>query len=444
MKITRSLMQELHQWFDRPNRKPLILKGARQVGKTHLLKEFGASRFERTHYVNFELTPKARGLFEGDLDPKRIIRDISFLLGHEVVPGRDLLLLDELQLAPLGITSLKYFCEELPNLAVCAAGSLIGLNLGENSFPVGKVEIKTLYPLTFFEFLSATRNELVWKYITGLVAGEPQSELAHEKAFTCLKQFFVCGGMPAIVRLFAENIETEFEMYRRIREEQIAIVEAYMNDFAKHCGKTNSLHLERVFRAIPSQMANQVDSKAHRFKFKDVVPGIAQYAPLASAFDWLVGAGLALRVPIIKSAIPPLNPRVKEGFSKFYLHDVGLLGALADIAVDGILNFDFSNFKGYFAENFVAQELIAKDIRSLYCWREGSSEVEFILDKGSFALPIEVKSGNFRHAKSLRVFMERYNPKKGVMLVGESRGEYSQNRVTVLPIYCAGLISNFF
>jgi len=439
----RLFVEQLKNWKLSPHRKPLIVRGARQVGKTYIVKKFAATHFKRTHYVNFEQNKRARELFAEDLAPKRILRDISFLLDTPIDPANDLVIFDEVQLAPQGITSLKYFYEDLPQCAICAAGSLIGLNLAGDSFPVGKVDMLTLYPMTFEEFLEALGNKLLLEYIHEHPTKRIISEAAHKKLFDYLTQYFVCGGMPAVVKMFAEYQDDLYQATKVVREQQLVLIDTYLSDFAKHCGKANALHIERVFRAVPSQMAGSPDSKAPRFQFKDVVPGISQYAPLASALDWLGRAGLILRVPILDKPIPPLAPRVKESRFKLYLHDVGLLGALADVKVEGILKFNFSNFKGYFAENFVAQELMACNARSLYCWKEGGAEVEFVLDRGSYGLPIEVKSGNFKQAKSLRVYLERYNPKEAIMLTGYAAATTPIAGVKVYPLYLAGRFAGY-
>lgn len=441
MKFKRRFIQELESWLVAAHRKPLIVKGARQVGKTHALRTFAERNFRETFYVNFESNVKARELFEKDLDPKRIVRDLCFLLDKQIDIKKDLVIFDEVQLAPNGITSLKYFNEDLSELAICAAGSLIGLNLGADSFPVGNVDILTVYPFTFFEFLDAVGASLLLDYLAALRAGEAPSTIPHQKIFEYLKQYFVCGGMPAIVACFVEHKEDLFRATKLVREQQLTLIETYLNDFAKHCGKTNALHIERVFRAVPAQMTSQIDSKAQRFQFKEVVPGIAQYAPLASAFGWLVNAGLVLNVPILQKPIPPLKSRIKEGHFKLYMHDVGLLGALADIKVEGILSYDFSNFKGYFAENFVAQELLANKAGSIFCWKEGTSEIEFLLDRGAYALPIEVKSGNFKQAKSLRTYVERYNPNEAFLLTGSTGENYQLKSVKTLPMYLASQVA---
>ena len=405
--MERDLYQKLVEWKHKPGRKPLLLKGARQVGKTWLLTDFGNKEFSQTHTLNFERDPDACTLFEGSLSPNTILRNLELYLNRSVNISSDLILFDEIQDCPKALTSLKYFAEEQPELAICCAGSHIGLALGSSSFPVGKVELLTLYPMTFREFLEAQHKKL----IEMIDAPPPIPEVFHARLWEELKTYYVTGGMPEVVQSYLNHQPASHETFLGIREIQNRLIQGYSADFAKHSGKTNAAHVNRVFDNVPEQITKTVDSSVSRYRFKDVIPGYSKFSQLGGPIDWLIQSGLILPVYIVDSPAIPLRSRRKNSTFKLFLFDIGLLGCLADIPIRSVLSQDFGSYKGFLAENYVAQELQSSGAPELYSWKGKTSEIEFLVVINGNIIPIEVKSGSRLHrAKSLAVYREKYSP----------------------------------
>lgn len=412
--MQRLAIKELKDWKTTRGRKPLVLRGARQVGKTHLLAEFGKSEFSKSHYLNFEKNSELNSIFEKDLDPKRIVRDIELLLHTTINAENDLLIFDEIQYCPRALTSLKYFCEDFPQQAVCAAGSLLGVTLGEASFPVGKIDFLEIYPLSFYEFLLALEENRLFDLLNE-DALPHLPEAVHLKLLNILKMYWVTGGLPEIVKLFLDTKDSLQNAFQKIRERQILLLQMYIADMAKHSGQENAMHLERVWRSIPTQLGHDQDAKSGKFVFKGVVPGIKSYNRLVGVIDWLQNAKLLIKVPIVTQARIPLTAFVKENNFKLYCFDVGILGALGDIPPHLIYGADLSAFRGLIVENFIAQELQANKCDKIYSWRGKSSEIEFVLQGRDEVIPIEVKSGKSTKSKSLNIFIERYHTRNAVI-----------------------------
>lgn len=408
--MKRLIHNLLIEWKYKKNRKPLILQGVRQTGKTYSLREFGKTEYAACHYLNFEQNTKAASLFEADFDPKRILQDLSFLLDKTIDVEKDLLILDEIQACPQALTSLKYFAEELPVLSVCCAGSLLGLSLNDVSFPVGKVDLLHMYPLCFAEFLEAINDIKSLAILNQCDAQSDISEIIHEHLWQQFKIYLVVGGLPEVVRTFSENKDNLHAALTLARQKQNELIFGYYSDIAKHAGKVNAMHIDRVWRAIPSQLALSQDGSAKRFQFKGVVSGIDRYQRLANVFDWLRAAELVIKVPIVEHVELPLTAYAEESKFKLYLFDVGILGALADLPPKTILDYDYGTYKGYYAENFIAQEFTAQGVTSLYSWQEDRAEIEFLRIEDSSILPIEVKSGWVTRSQSLNKYAEKYHP----------------------------------
>ncbi len=437
--MKRLLMDRLIIWKDGKERKPLLLKGVRQVGKTHLLKEFGRNLFREYHYLNFEKQPNLAKIFAQDLNPQRILEEISFNLGRSIRVGEDLVIFDEVQEVPKALTSLKYFQEDCPELHLCAAGSLLGLHLNSGSFPVGKVDFETLYPMTFEEFLMAGQDKAL-PILKKLGSQDTIPELVHEHLWEQLKHYFVVGGLPEVVAKYYEHRENLFEAFKVVRKKQDDLLNSYYADISKHSGKVNAMHIDRVFRAVPQQLSQVQDGSVQRFKFRGVVPGVSHYDRLAGAIDWLEAAGLIMKVHIASTGFLPFGGYTKENFFKLLLFDVGILGLMSGLSPKVVLDSDYGTYKGFFAENFVAQELAANKHGSLYCWQEKNSEVEFLLEIEGKAVPIEVKSGHTAHTKSLKIFSEKYKPPYEVVFSGKSYEGKLNRGVWYYPLY---LVSRF-
>ena len=404
--MKRILMERLVRWKDEKDRKPLLLKGVRQVGKTFLLKEFGRLYFPVCHHFNFEKEPDLKNIFKQDLNPERILKELSFKVGRTIEAGKDLVIFDEIQEAPNALTSLKYFQEDCPELHLCAAGSLLGLHLNSGSFPVGKVTFETLRPLSFKEFLMAGNDQA----LSFLDQDDKIPEVVHAHLLDELKAYYIVGGLPEVVAIYYQYKENSFEAFSRVRKKQDDLLNSYYADIAKHAGKVNSMHIDRIFHSVPMQMSKTQDGSISRFKFKGVVPGVSHYDRLVSAIDWLEAAGLIVKVHIVENAEIPFKAFSKENIFKLLLFDVGILGLMSELSPQMILEADYGSFKGYFVENYVAQELLAHHFETLYSWQEYTSEMEFLLEMEGKVIPIEVKSGRSVKAKSLKVFSDKYHP----------------------------------
>lgn len=435
--MKRFILEDLKKWKQQKNRKPLILKGVRQTGKTYILKKFGKDSFPVFHYLNFEQNKKASALFKEDYDPKRILTDLSFLLDKPIDVKNDLLIFDEIQECPSALTSLKYFAELLPELAICCAGSLLGLHLSNSSFPVGKVDLLHMHPMCFAEFLEAHGDLKSLNFLNHLTPKDSISDIIQEHLWQIFKIYLITGGLPEVVNTFLDNKKDLHTALTLTRKKQNELIYGYYADIAKHSGKVNAMHIDRVWQAIPSQLAHSQDGSAKRFQFKGIIPGIDRYQRLANVFDWLVAAELVIKVPIIEHVELPLTAYTEESRFKIYLFDVGILGALSDLPTKSILDYDYGTYKGYFAENFVAQEFIAKNTVNLYSWQQGRSEIEFLYVINSHIIPIEVKSGWVTRSQSLNKYAEKYHPPYRVAFSAKTLHIDLKHSYHQYPIYMA-------
>ena len=401
--MERTVMADLAAWRLSPYRKPLVLQGARQVGKTWCLREFGRQHYDSITYVNFEAEPSLAGLFEGDIDIDRIVAGLGAATGVPVQEGSTLIILDEIQEAPRALTALKYFAENAPQLHVAAAGSLLGVALHKGvSFPVGKVDFLTVRPLTFAEFAAATGQG-------GLLPPLTQGDWAvvnplHPRYTAVLRDYLCIGGMPEVVDRFAQTHD-----YAAARLVQQAILEAYARDFSKHAPAAEVPRITAVWQSLPAQLA-----KANgRFVYGEIAPG-ARGRQYEAAIMWLQQAGLVHSVQRLTAPRLPLAAYEDKAAFKLYAVDTGLLVALADLDVSAVIegNRLFTEFKGALAEQYVAQELVAATQRVLYYWTSGSggAEVDFVCQFANEIIPIEVKAERNLRAKSLQVYRDKYNP----------------------------------
>lgn len=439
--MKRSITQALLQWKNSSNRKPLILRGARQVGKTYSLLDFGKTSFPHYHYINLEQDERVRTLFVKNLDPARILEELQFYLDISIDKQSDLVIFDEIQHCPRALTSLKYFCEQMPDLALCAAGSLLGVYLADESFPVGKVTLLDLYPMSFEEFLEGVGNQRLVELLRSHIFSHPLPQAAHDRLWDLWKRYLIVGGLPEVVELYRDKTEDQYKAMKDVRVVQHDLLETYMADIAKHSGKINALHIERLWRDVTHQLARSQDGSAPKFRFKDAVPGIRGYERLASPLSWLEKACLILRTSIVERAEAPLSGFAQGNRFKQYFFDVGLLGALSAIDPSRFLVYDFKTYKGHVAENFVAQELRSSGVSALYCWVGRTAEVEFLLESVDGIIPIEVKAGNITQSKSLKIYEERYKPGKSIVL--SARNIESRGPRLHVPIYLAGMVKKY-
>lgn len=433
--MKRKIFKDLVAWKNKKERKPLIIKGARQVGKTYILKEFGKREFVKYHYFNFEKDESLKIIFEKDLNPRRIIQDMMIYLNEKIDISQDLIILDEIQEIPRAMTSLKYFNEEMPGLAICVAGSLIGVKLNEESFPVGKVDFLNMYPMSFDEFLLGTGDNLLYD---SLMKFDNFSEMLHQKMWESLKQYFVVGGLPEVVKIYGGNKKNSYAAFEEVRKKQEDLIKAYQADMAKHSGKQNAMHIERLWRNVPMQLAREQEGKDIKFIFKGVIPGIKGFARLAGIIDWLETAGLVIKVHLLKKAELPLTAYAVENSFKLYVFDIGILGALSQLSVKSILDYNYGSYKGYYAENYVAQAFQSRIITNFYYWKGRISEVEFVFEREGEIIPVEVKAGKVTQSKSLNVFFKKYSPSKEFVFCARKYSSNQAKKRFFVPLYLAG------
>jgi len=432
--------------------KPLLLKGARQVGKTHTLRQIGQDEFTDCHYINFLKEQNLASLFERDLDPQRIISQMGVLRGKTITPGKTLLILDEIQEVPKALTALKNFKEELPELHVVACGSHLGVHLNEESYPVGQVHEIEMFPLTFNEFASNFISDEMLAILQNFSLTSEISEPFHQIFWKIFVDYLCVGGMPEVVatykQLLQNNPEHKSEVLNTVRNTQNALVTGYSADFAKHAGKTNAVQIEKIFRSLPRQLGQAIDSTVSRFKYKEAIGTKASYSQLSNPIEWLEKAQLILRSFVVDLPVQPLKSQMKDSLFKSYLLDVGLLGAMMDLPMVNIQSQDYGTYKGFYAENFVAQELRAQGCYPFFTWARNTSEVEFILSShlSGDVFPLEVKSGFNQKSKSLSVYREKYSPKRAVKLSAHpysALDEKAEAKVLInLPIYLASFASH--
>jgi len=440
--MKRIIETSLLQWKDKEIRKPLLLQGARQVGKTYALQDFAKKQFSKSHYFDLEeLKADLASIFnDSPLDPKQLIDKLSFVSGKSINIKEDILILDEIQAIPRAITALKYFFQHMGGLAVAAAGSNLGVIHSNEPFPVGKIEMLHMYPMNFAEFLAGTGEDMALSFLKDFKGGKTD-DIYHRRLFDLLKGYFVIGGMPEVIGQYNANKDEPLKAFRAVRQLQRQLILHYESDFSKYAGSTNSRHVGRIFRAIPLQLANTQDKKSKKFKFKDVISrGYRSYEDLADPIEWLTKAGLALRVNTNPHPSIPVMAGAKENSFKLLLFDIGLLGAMTALSPESILRYDYGSYKGYFAENFVLQELCSYGLNKIVTWTGRTSEIEFVLEIDGKIIPVEVKSGFNTKAKSLQAFINKYNPSYSVKFTGNKFGFGRQKRIFNYPLY---MISRF-
>jgi len=402
--MKRDIYQKLLEWKSSSRRKPLLLRGARQVGKTYILKKFGEQEYTYVAYLNFEEEPLLDDFFKQQLNPEKIISNLSLYLKHEIRPETDLVIFDEVQASNNALNSLKYFNEQANEYHIAAAGSLVGIKLSKpKSFPVGKVNFLNLYPLTFLEFLDAVNQSEYRKLIENTTEFTPYPELFHREMIDLLRSYYYVGGMPEAVQYFSQTSD-----FFKVRDIQHEIINSYVLDFAKHSPTSDIPRLSLIWESIP----NQLGRENKKFMFSAVKKS-ARARDYENALKWLEDAGLVIRVNLLKSAKMPLAAYADKSVFKIYTLDIGLLGAMAKISPD-ILTHDnqlFQEFKGAFAENYVAQQLTSLKETELYYWKSnGTAEVDFICQYKNDIFPLEAKAGINPRSKSLQSYDRKYHP----------------------------------
>lgn len=432
--MKRQIEIQLNTWKKSIKRKPLLLHGARQIGKTFVLKEFASKKFKKTHYFDLEEQKvELEGIFN-NLKPAEIINKLSFISGNSINIQGDILIFDEIQAIPRAITSLKYFNQEIPELAVAACGSNLGIAITGESFPVGKVECLTMYPMNFLEFLEGINEDVAVRFLKSF-NGEVLDDVYHNRFFELLKIYFITGGMPDAIIIYKANKEDLITTFSEVRKYQKQLLIHYANDFSKYSGAVNSRHIERVFNSIPAQLSRTQQGNSKKFKFKNVISnGFRTYEDLANPIDWLVKTGLIFKINIVEHPSIPLLSGIVQNSFKLFFFDVGLLGAAVGLEPNGIMLYDYGTYKRYFAENFILQELSSYNCSSMVSWVGRTSEVEFLLQNKGRIIPVEVKAGTNTKAKSLQAYIAKYQPEYSVKFTGKKYG-YDKKNTFSFPLY---------
>lgn len=431
--MKRLAYEGLLKWKSKQNRKPLLIKGARQVGKTWLMKEFGKNEYESVAYINFEKATQLANLFEVDFDIPRILRSVQLITGIIPKPGETLIIFDEIQSVKRGLLSLKYFYEDAPEYHIIAAGSLLGLSIHkDDSFPVGKVDFLELYPLSYEEFIVALGKN-------SLLDALHRRDWELTKAFKSnyielLKQYYYIGGMPEVVKSFIQNND-----YNEVREIQNSILESYNNDFSKHWPIEIVPRIKMIWNSIPSQLAKE----NRKFIYGAVKSG-GRAKEFEVAIMWLEDAGLIHKISRVSNASLPLDGFVDIGAFKLFMVDIGLLGAKSGLDAKTIIegNTIFGQYKGALTEQYVLQQLKCSTGIETYYWsaEQGIAEIDFLIQTGGKVIPIEVKAEENLKAKSLKSFRDKFHPD---LSIRTSMSDFrKEETLTNLPLYGISLINS--
>ena len=426
--MKRKIYKQLLKWKEDKDRKPLMLLGARQVGKTWIMQHFGKKEYKNVAYINCDDEPRMKQLFELDYNIDRILITIQAITGVRITPAATLIIMDEIQEVPRGLHSLKYFCEKAPEYHVMVAGSLLGVTLGKGeSFPVGKVDMLTMYPMDYEEFLDATGNEgwieLLHSKDWGLI------DIMKPKMTELLRQYYFVGGMPGVVSKFIENTDLQ-----QVRTLQRAILEAYRRDISKHTSAAESTRIREVLDSLPSQLARE----NKKFIYGAVRKG-SRAKDFELAIQWLVDAGIVYKVNRIKEPKMPLKFYEDMDVFKLFLLDCGLLACMTDASADQMLIGDnvFTEFKGAFTEQYVLQQLLALGLKPYY-WSNTKtpSEIDFIIQDSQRVIPVEVKAEENVRARSLAQFIKDNPRLKGLRI--SMKGYVDQEWMENIPLIAIG------
>ena len=430
--MKRETLSRLLKWKEKKNRKPLLITGVRQCGKTYIIKEFGKQEFEDTAYFNFDGNSGLKSVFDFDFDVERIIDELAnVVLGRKIVAGKSLVVFDEIQDCPRAIQSLKYFCENMPELHIVAAGSLLGVALRKEgiSFPVGKVDRIEMFPMSFEEFVVADGGE---KYIDGIKKMAFDREIPEIYTVPLekyLKNYYIVGGMPEAVQTWIDTHD-----YKEVEEVQDRILKDYADDFGKHTTPETATKVRLIWDSIPSQIARD----NNKFIFSHVKQG-ARAKDLEDALEWIVNAGIVHKLKLVSTPELPLSGMADNTYFKVYMSDVGLLRRKSNVNYRTILHGDaaYIYFKGALTENYIMTQLKCMGVES-YFWRtKADAEIDFITDYEGVLLPIEVKSADNTRAKSLHLFCNRYRPKMAIKTSLKNVGDNmdADTHVWSVPLY---------
>ena len=423
--MKRNAIQILINWKASDDRKPMVLKGARQVGKTWLMKEFGRSCYDSAVYFNFDEEDQLKSIFEANKNPHRIIELLSLIAGEKIVPGETLIIFDEIQECPEALNSLKYFKEKANEYHVIAAGSLLGTLLAEpKSYPVGMVNLLDIFPLGFDEFLDAT-DPALFTYYKSIQKGQEIEEIFHHRLLDAYNNYLIIGGMPECVASWVK-----YKDPARVSQIQKELIEVYENDFSKHNGKVNSGRILMVFRSIVAQLAKPNE----KFMYGAVREG-GRARDFEEAIEWLVSAGMLNRVYNVSKMEHPLAAFDKLDQFKLFVFDTGLLKHMAGIDNSAILLKSDYQFKGPLTENYILQQLRGQfDVEPRY-YSDKNSEIDFVLQYCTEIIPVEAKGGEAKSAPSFKRYISEHHPAHAIRY--SKRGYRKDGEITNLPLYLA-------
>lgn len=424
--MKRNAMEELKKWQADPERKPMVLRGARQVGKTWLMKEFGQNCYDNFVYFNFDEEDELKSIFETNKNPARIIELLSMISGSKIQPGNTLIIFDEIQECPEALNTLKYFKEKANEYHVIAAGSLLGTLLAQpKSYPVGMVNLLDVFPLTFDEFLDAT-DPALYAFYESIEKGQQIEEIFHNRLTDAYNNYLIIGGMPECVASWVK-----YKDPAKISEIQRELVEIYENDFSKHNGKVNSGRILMVFRSIVSQLAKPNE----KFMYGAVREG-GRARDFEEAIEWLVSAGMLNRVYNVSKMEHPLSAFDKLDQFKLFVFDTGLLKHMAGIDNAAILLKADYQFKGPLTENYVLQQLRGQFTVEPRYYADKSGEIDFVLQNGMEIIPVEAKGGEDKSAPSFKKYIAEHHPVNAIRF--SKRGYRKDGAFTNIPLYLAG------
>ena len=431
--MQREITQDLMAWKESPRRKPLLVTGVRQCGKTYIIKRFAQDQFQNLVYVNFEESPGLGAIFDYDFDVKRILAEVELNTRQKIIPGETLLFLDEIQECPRAITALKYFCENMRELHVACAGSLLGVAIKNEqvSFPVGKVNRMQLRPMSFKEFVLANGRDDLISVLGGWPIDRPIPDLYAVPMQKLLSEYYAVGGMPEAVKAWLETHDPSVAA-----SAQDEILQDYADDFSKHAPAKDVPRIRWIWDSIPVQLAKD----NNKFMFSHVRQG-KRSAELEDALQWLVDAGLIVQLLLAEKPQVPLSGCVDKTYFKVYMADIGLLRAMTKVPFDNVMDRPglFARFKGAFAENYVLNELRSLGIDPCF-WRSGNTaEVDFVYEYNGDIVPVEVKAADNTQAKSYRQFCRKYAPPIGFKLSQKNIASNmcEETRTLSVPLYLA-------
>lgn len=425
IRLKRNAIQDLINWKSSDDRKPLVMRGARQVGKTWLMKEFGQSCYESYVYFNFDEEDGLKSIFETNKNPHRIIELLSMISGEKILPGETLIIFDEIQECPEALNTLKYFKEKANDYHVIAAGSLLGTLLAKpKSYPVGMVNLLDIYPLTFDEFLDAT-DPALYTYYASIQKEQQIEEIFHNRLLEAYNSYLIIGGMPECVASWVK-----YKDPAKISQIQRELIEVYENDFSKHNGKVNSGRILMVFRSIVAQLAKPNE----KFMYGAVREG-ARARDFEEAIEWLVSAGMLNRVYNVSKMEHPLSAFDKLDQFKLFVFDTGLLKHMAGIDNSAILLKTDYQFKGPLTENYVLQQLRGQFEVEPHYFADKNNEIDFVLQYGTEIIPVEAKGGEDKSAPSFKRYIAEHQPEHALRF--SKRGYRKDGHITNLPLYLA-------